>query len=85
MNMFMILVYRHKYIFISLENIANILLSNESRGGGSSNGTSSHSKSTSRKNLQTDICGIIGIHVCLIVIDFVDPIIHEFKVTTNNE
>lgn len=81
--MYTLQVYRHRYVYISWEHIAKILLLNEFRGGGSSDSTSPHSESSSRKHMQTDICRIIGIRVCSIFMDFVDPIIHEMKSTTN--
>lgn len=76
------------YVFIFWEHTAKLLLSNEFhefRSDGTSDGTSHHCESSSRKHMKTDIYGLIQILVDSIFMDFVDPIIHEYKSTTNYE
>lgn len=48
-------------------------------------GTSLYSESCSREHVYGDICGLFEILSMLIFIDFLDPIIYEFKSSTKNE
>lgn len=62
--------------------MGEIFLSNEYRGGESYKGMSLHSESRCSKHIKTDIYEIIGIRVGSILMDFIYPIINEFKFTT---
>lgn len=46
MNIYIIGIYRHKYIFISRKHITQNLLSNEIRRAGGSDSASPHSESS---------------------------------------